>query len=720
MVFGISDSGLPSGGIASLDYTKIKDRRGVFMSESVNELRNIGLVGHGGAGKTSLAETLLFDAGATNRLGSVDEGNSVMDFEPEEVRRHISINTAFHHYTWKKHRVNIIDTPGDANFFSDARFCLQAADGAIVVIEAIEGVKVQTEQAWEFADRLEMPRVVFINKMDRDRADFLGTLKDVAETFTSKPILLQLPIGAEANFKGLVDLISQKAYFYEKTGKSKTGEIPADMEEKVATERETLIENIAEADDALLEKYLDGHPLTDEELMQGLRAGTLGRAFVPVLCGSATGNIGADRLMDFINDCFPSPFDRGPKVGIDPATGDMIERRPAPDEPFSALVFKTIADPYAGRLSIFRVYSGTVRPDRFFYNATKETKERYGQLLRMAGRDQEAVPQAGPGEIVAVAKLKETATGDTLCDESNKIRFESVEPLPAMMSYAIEPKSKKDEDKVFISLSRLLEEDRTLRLDRDQQTREIVISGMGQIHLEAIIEKLKRKFGVEVNLKTPKIPYKETIKQSVKGVVYRHKKQSGGRGQFAEVHFDIFPLEEGKGFEFDEALTGMNVPRNFVPAVEKGLVEAMRSGVLAGYPVVDVKVRFYDGKSHDVDSSEMAFKIAASMCFKKGFQEANPTLLEPIMNLSVTVPEDYMGDVIGDLNGRRGRVLGMDAKGKRQVIRAKVPMAEILSYAPDLTSMTGGRGAFTTEFDHYEEVPAQMVQKIIEQAKSKE
>ncbi len=690
------------------------------MSESVNELRNIGLVGHGGAGKTALAESLLFGAGVTKRLGSVEEGNTVMDFEPEEVRRHTSISTAFHQYTWKKHKVNIMDTPGDANFFSDARTCLQAADSAIVVVEAIDGVKVQTEQAWEFADQIEMPRVVFINKMDRDRADFFGTLKNLAEIFNPKPILLQLPIGTEENFKGVVDLLSQKAYFYEKAGKSKVGEIPAEIQDQVATEREALIENIAEADDALLEKYLDGHPLTIEELMGGLRAGTLARAFVPVMCGSATRNIGIDRMMDFISDCFPSPLDRGPKVGIDPLSGESVERRPAPDEPFSALVFKTIADPYAGRLSIFRVYSGTVRADGSFYNATKETKERYGQLLKLAGREQESVSQAGPGDIVAVAKLKETTTGNTLCDESNKIRFESVEPLPTLMSYAIEPRSKKDEDKVFISLSRMLEEDPTLRLDRDQQTREIIISGIGQIHLETVMEKLKRKFGVEVNLKTPKIPYKETIKRSVKEVIYRHKKQSGGRGQFAEVHFDIFPLEEGKGFEFDVALTGMNVPRNFVPAVEKGLVEAMQSGVLAGYPVVDVKVRFHDGKSHDVDSSEMAFKIAASMCFKKGFQDANPTLLEPIMNLSVTVPEDYMGDVIGDLNGRRGKVLGVDTKGKRQVIRARVPMAEILSYSPDLTSMTGGRGAFTTEFDHYEEVPAQIVPKIIERAKSPE
>ena len=413
------------------------------MNGSVNELRNVGLVGHGGAGKTSLSEALLFDAGVTKRLGSVDEGNSVMDFEPEEMRRHTSISTAFHQYTWKKHKVNIIDTPGDANFFSDARSCLQVADGAVVVVEAIDGVKVQTEQAWEFADQLEMPRVVFINKMDRDRADFFGTLKDVSEIFTPKPILLQLPIGAEENFKGAVDLISQKAYFYERGGKSKVGEIPSEMEDQVATEREALIENIAEADDALLEKYLEGHPLTDEELMQGLRTGTLGLAFVPVLCGSATKNIGVDRLMDFINDCFPSPLDRGPKVGIDPITGDKTERKPSPDEPFSALVFKTITDPYTGRLSIFKVYSGTLGADSAFYNATKETKERYGQLLKMAGREQDSVPQAGPGDILAVAKLKETVTGDTLCHESNKIRFESVKPLPTLMSYAIQPKARR-------------------------------------------------------------------------------------------------------------------------------------------------------------------------------------------------------------------------------------------------------------------------------------
>jgi elongation factor G len=686
------------------------------MGKSIKELRNVALVGHGSSGKTSLSEALLFVGGVTTRLGRVDEGSSMMDFEPEEIKRKISITSAFHQYPWKKHTVNIIDTPGDANFFSDTRSCLQGADGAIVVVEAIDGVKVQTEQAWEVADQLDMPRVVFVNKMDRERADFMRTLRDLSEIFQPKPVILQLPIGAEDNFQGVVDLMTQRAYFYGKDGKAETKEIPGDMKDQAASEREALMENIAEADDALLEKYLDGEPLTDEELANGLRTGTLTGAFVPVLCGSATKNIAVDLLMDGINACMPSPLDRGLKGGTDPATGEVKERRPDADEPFSALVFKTIADPYAGRLTIFRVYSGTLKPDSVFYNASKDAKERCGQILQVAGKEQISIAEAGPGDIAAIAKLKETTTGDTLCTEADKIIFQSLETLPSVISYAIEPKSKGDEDKIFTSLSRLLEEDPTLKLERDAQTKEIIISGMGQIHIETMVEKLKRKFGVEVVLNPPKIPYKETIKQAAKGVVYRHKKQSGGRGQFAEVHFDVFPLEEGKGFEFEQALVGMNVPRNFVPAVEKGIVEAMHSGVLAGYPVVDVKVRFYDGKSHEVDSSEMAFKIAASMCFKKGLKEAKPTMLEPIVNLTVTVREEYMGDVIGDLNSRRGKVLGMEAKGKNQVIRAQVPMAEILSYVPDLTSMTGGRGSFTYEFDHYAEVPAHIMQKIADGA----
>ena len=688
------------------------------MSESVKTLRNIALVGHGSGGKTSLAEALLFNGGAIKRLGRIEDGTTVMDFEPEEVRRTVSISTAFHQYPWKKHHVNVFDTPGDANFFADTRSCLQGADSAIVVVESVDGVKVQTEQAWDVSDHLALPRLVFINKMDRERADFRKTFRDITDTFKPKPVLLQLPIGAEDNFKGVVDLISQKAYEYGKDGKAKPTEIPSELQDEAASEREALMENIAEADDALLEKYLEGESLSEEELINGLRAGTLAQAFVPVLCGSATKNIGIDLLMDCINTCLPSPLDRAMLPAEDPENGEKKQFKPDPADPFSALVFKTVADPYAGRLSILRVFSGTLSPDSTFYNASKNTKERFGQLLRMGGKEQKPVTMAaGPGDIVAIAKLKETVTGDTLCDETGKIRFQNLATLPTLISYAIAPKSKGDEDKVFSSISRLLEEDPTLRLDRNAETKEIVISGMGQIHIETMVEKLKRKFGVEVTLDTPKVPYKETIKKPVKGVVYRHKKQSGGRGQFAEVHFDVSPLPEGQGFEFEQALVGMNVPRNFVPAVEKGIMEALPSGVLAGYPVVDVKVRFYDGKSHEVDSSEMAFKIAASMCFKKGLQEANPTMLEPIMKLEVMVREDFMGDVIGDLNSRRGRVLGMEAKGRNQLIQAHVPMAEILRYAPDLTSMTGGRGSFTAEFDHYEEMPAPIIQKVVEQEK---
>ncbi len=687
------------------------------MDESVKLLRNVALIGHGGAGKTSLAEALLFNAAVITRLGKVDDGNSVMDFEPEEIRRNISISTAFHQYPWKKHNVNIIDTPGDANFFADTRSCLQSADGAVVVIEAIDGLKVQTEQAWEIADQLEIPRLVFVNKMDRERADFSKTFSDVAESFDTKPIVVQIPIGAEEDFKGVVDLISKKAYVYDGGGKASITEIPAEMQDEVATERETLMENIAETDDTMLEKYLDGQLLSDEELFEGLRTGTLNRSFVPVLCGSATKNIGIDLLMDFISACLPSPMERGAVPAEDLATEQMKQIDPETEAPFSALVFKTIADPYAGRLSVIRIFSGTLKPDGSFFNASKDKKERFGQLLKIAGKEQKPMVSAGPGDILAIAKLKETNTGDTLCTEANKICFQKLAPPPALISYAMAPKSKGDEDKIFTSLSKLLEEDPTLKLDRNIETKEIVISGVGQIHIETMVEKLKRKFGVEVDLNLPKIPYKETIKNSAKGVVYRHKKQSGGRGQFAEVHFDVSPLPEGTGFEFKEDLTGMNVPRNFVPAVEKGIRETMGSGVQAGYPVVDVRVRFYDGKSHEVDSSEMAFKIAASMCFKKGLQQANPTMLEPIMNLTVTVREDFMGDVIGDLNSRRGKVLGMEVQGKNQIIQAQIPMAEIQRYALDLTSMTGGRGTFASEFDHYAEVPAHIIQKLIEKEK---
>jgi elongation factor G len=644
-----------------------------------------------------------------------------MDFEPEELKRRSSISSGFHQLSWKNHTVNLIDTPGDQNFFSDTKSSMQAADGAVVVIDAVDGVKVQTELAWEFAKKtFNQPCVIFINKLDRERADFNRTFEDAKVSFEPKPIILQLPIGAETEFKGVVDLIRNKAYVYGADGNPKKEDIPAEMQELVESEREALIENIAEADDALIERYLEGEELSDEELNAALRSGTLSNTFVPVVCGSATQNIGIDLLMDFVTTSMPSPVDRGARTGVDYSTGDEIERAPDENAPFSAFVVKTVADAYAGRLSIFRVVSGKLGSDGTFFNPNKDTKERFTQLLTIAGKEQKTATEAGPGSIVAVAKLKETRTGDTLCDEAGKIKYTCAEPLPSLISFALTAKSKGEEDKIFISLTKLLEEDPSVKLDRVAETKEILLSGLGQIHVETILDKLKRKFSVEAQLNTPKVPYRETIKGKTR-VQGKHKKQTGGHGQFGDCWIQIEPLPRGKGFEFVDAIVGGAIPKTYIPAVEKGIVEASQKGVLADFPAVDFKVTLDDGSYNQVDSSEMAFKIAGSLAFKKAVEGANPTLLEPIMKVTITTPEDYMGDIMGDLNGRRGRVLGMDNAGKNQVINAQVPMAEFLSYASDLRSMTGGRGIFTMEFSHYDEVPAQIAEKIIEEAnRSKE
>lgn len=685
------------------------------MENKAEQLRNVGLISHVAAGKTSVAEAFLFNGKATTRLGNVDEGTSNLDFEPEEIKRKITISTSFHHCGWKKQVINIIDTPGDDNFLSDTKLSLQACDGAVVLIDAAAGVKVGTEKVWGFADNEQLPIIIFVNKLDRERSDFYKTLEDISASFEIKATPVFLPIGKEDKFTGLVDLIKMKAYLYSKdaSGKFDTADIPEDMNDIVAEWREKMIENIVEANDDLMEKYLEGESLSDQEIVDTLMLGIKSRIVIPVVCGSGLMNVGIPQLMNLIVEGLPSPLERQPKEGTKPGSDELIKRSPTYDGPFSALIFKTVADPFAGKLSILRVFSGTLQPDSSVYNVNKEAKEKLGQLLAMEGKKQKPLEIAGPGDIVAIAKLKETSTGDTLCSPNEAIIYKPADPLPPVISYAVEAKVKGSEDKVFSSLAKLLEEDPTLKLERDQTTSEIILSGTGQIHLEATCEKLNRKFGVDVNLNPVKIPYRETIKKPVQHVIYRHKKQSGGRGQFAEVHFDVSPLERDSGFEFDEALTGMNVPRNFVPAVEKGLQEALLSGVLAGYPIVDLKVRFFDGKSHDVDSSEMAFKIAASMCLKKAIQEASPVLLEPIMKMEVTVPEDVMGDVMGDLNGRRGKVLGMDSHGKYQAIKAQVPMAEVLKYALDLNSLTGGRGSFRTEHSHYEEVPTQLAEKVI-------
>jgi len=682
------------------------------MTETVDKIRNIALVGHGNSGKTSLAEVMLYQTGVTSRLGRVEDGNTAMDFEPEELKRNISISSGFHQFNWKKHSVTLVDTPGDQNFFTDTKFCMQAVDGAVVLVDAVDGVKVQTDQAWNFAQSLKLPCVILINKLDRERADFARAFQDAVKSFEPKPVVLHLPIGTESNFKGIVDLIAMKAYTYDANGKATAIDIPPDMQSFVEDEREKLVENIAEADDTLLERYLEGDPITDDELKAALKKGTTSRIFSPVLCASAIKAVGIDLLMDFIVNSMPSPLDRMPKVGIDPVVGNEIERAPDPDAPFSAFVFKTVADPYAGRLSIFRVISGKLGADGSFYNVNKDVKERFNQLLTIAGKEQKQVKSAGPGSIVAVAKLKETFTGDTLCDEANKIKFPFPEPLPTLITFAITTKGSGDEDKIFISLTKMLEEDSALKLERTAETKEILLSGRGQVHIEAAIEKLKRKYNVEVHLKTPKVPYRETIKKKVR-VQGRHKKQSGGHGQFGDCWIQMEPLPRGSGFEFVDAIVGGSVPRSYIPAVEKGIIEASQKGVLAGYPCVDFRVTLDDGSYHAVDSSEMAFKIAGSLAFKKAVAEAKPVLLEPILNVEITTPEEFMGDIMGDLNSRRGRVLGMDSEGKYQVIKANVPMSEFLSYAPDLTSMTGGRGVYSMTFSHYDEVPALISEKLL-------
>jgi len=692
------------------------------MERKSEQIRNVALIAHVGSGKTSLAEAMLFNGKGTSRLGRVDDGTSNFDFEPEEVKRRITISTSIHHCDWKKHIINIIDTPGDDNFLSDTKACLQAADGVVVVIDATAGVKFGTQKVWAFADELQLPRIIYVSKMDRERSNFYGVVEEVKKTFEVKATPVFLPIGSEDKFEGLVDLIRMKAYRFAKdgSGKFEESDVPADMKDEADEWREKMIENIVEADDEVMEKYLDGKELSPQEVEGTFVKGTKSGLLIPVTCGSSTFNIGVPQVMNLIVQGLSAPSDRPVLQGKRPGKDEVVQRKPAPDEALSALVFKTVADPFAGKLTLLRVCSGTLNSDSTVYNANRGTKEKFGQLLLLEGKKQQPIEAAVPGDIVAIPKLKETVTGETLCAENDPIVYTPTQPLPPVISYAVEAKVKGTEDKLFSSFARLLEEDPTLRLERDQATSEIILSGAGQIHLEATCEKLARKFGVEVNLKPVKVPYRETVKRPVQGVVYRHKKQSGGRGQFAEVHFDVSPRERGAGYEFENALVGMNVPRNFVPAVEKGINEALKFGVLAGYPLVDLKVRFYDGKSHEVDSSEMAFKIAASMCLKKGVQDANPTLLEPIMKLEIFVPEDSMGDVMGDLNSRRGRVLGMDTQGRTQVIKAQAPMAEVLKYAIDLNALTAGRGTFKSEFSHYEEVPAQLAEKVIAEAKKTE
>jgi elongation factor G len=686
------------------------------MSGKTTQIRNLVLIGHASCGKTSLAEALLFGAGATSRQGKVDDGSSVLDYEPEEIKRQITISSAFHHYQWKKHTVYLADTPGDDNFLADSRATLHVGDGAVVVVDAVDGVKVGTEKVWQTANQYNLPRLAYINKMDRDRADFHQAVKEIREVLEVQAVPLQLPIGREAGFKGVVDLISQKAYTPGGGGKLEAGPIPDDLKAEVEALRSDLLNFAAESDDALIEKFLEEGELSPEEIHRGLRLGTLQGNFVPVLCGATYNNLGYPLLLDAINLYLPSPEDRGQIKGQKPGSQEEVALTADPDGPLAAQVFKTVADPYAGRLSIFRIYCGTMQADSTVFNASRAVPERFGQLFLLEGKGQKAVASLGPGAFGAVAKLKETVTGDTLASEADPIILPAIPPSRPMVTFAVAPKKQGEEDKVFSSLSKLIEEDPSLTLTRNTETKEILLSGVGSVHMEATAEKLKRKFGVEVHLKSPKVPYRETFKGTVK-VQGKYKRQSGGRGQYGDTWLELEPLPRGGGFEFVDKIVGGVIPRQYIPSVEKGIVEAKNTGILAGFPVVDFRVTLYDGSFHEVDSSDMAFKIAGSMGFKKGCEQANPTLLEPIMKMIVTVPEENMGDIIGDLNGRRGRILGVEALGRQQVITAHVPMNEVLLYAPDLISKTGGRGTFEMEFDHYEEVPPHLAEKIISEAK---
>ena len=686
-------------------------------AEEVARIRNIGIVGQGGVGKTFLADALVLAAGATNRLGKVDDGSSLFDFEPEEIRRKTTIASAFHHCTWRKHEITIADTPGYSVFQAETRSTLAAMTGAVLVLSPHGEVKVELERAWNWCGELGIPVLGFMSRLDREETDFTAALAPVAAALATKVVPVTSPIGSTTTFNGYVDLITMKGYtFGAEFAPPKEGPVPSDLEGAAHEHRDRLLEAVAETDDTLLEHYLESGELSEEEIRRGLRAAVQGRTFLPLFVGAAPKGIGTTALLDAIVDLCASPADLPPIEAVDAKTGAAVARPADPSAPFCALVFKTVMDPFAGKLSVMRVFSGKATSDSTVLNASRDAKERFGQLLRLEGKKQSPIASAVAGEICAVAKLKDTATGDTLADEKAPVLLPKLPTFDAVISFAVQPKSKADEEKATQSLHKMMEEDPALHIERDAESREIIVSGSGQLHVEVAVERLKRKYGVEVELKAPKVPYRETIKGRAE-VQGKYKKQSGGRGQFADTWIKLEPLPRGGGFEFVDEIVGGSIPRQYIPAVEKGIREAMPRGILTGSPVVDFRVRLFDGSYHTVDSSEMAFKIAASMGFKQALEQARPVLLEPIMHLEVTVPDESMGDVIGDLNSRRGKVLGVDPKPPNQVIRAQVPMAEVLKYAPDLRAMTSGRGDFHMSFSHYEEVPPHLSERVIKEVR---
>jgi len=675
------------------------------------------LVGHGHSGKTSLVAGALFASGATNRLTRVDEGNTVTDFDEEEVARKLTISTAIAAAEWNKKKINLIDTPGFNTFLIDTQAALVAAEAALVIVDGVAGVEVQTEKVWSYCDEFKLPRAIVINKLDRERSSFDRTLENVQSVFGRTVIPIHLPIGSEREFKGIVDVIRMKAYTYtpDGDGKGKEGEVPANLADAAQKAHEALIEMVAEGNDKLLEEFFDKGTLPTDEIIEGLRDAVRQMRMYPVLCASGLHNIGTDLLLNFILEDFPAPSHQGPWKGT--LNGKEIERPFKDSEPVSAFVFKTVADPFAGRVSYFKVISGIVRNDANVVHVRTGAAERLAHIGVLAGKTIQAVPELHAGDIGAVAKLKETLTGDTLTDKASPIAYPAVILPEPSIAYAISAKTRNDEDRMGHAVHKILEEDPALRFYRDPQTKEFLLAGTGQQHVEVIVSRLKKRYGVDVELHAPKIPYRETIrgKADVQG---RHKKQTGGHGQFGDCWIRVEPLPRGAKFSFENEVFGGAIPRNFIPAIEKGIVEAAEKGYLAGFPMVDFRVVVYDGSYHDVDSSEMSFKLAARKAFRAAMEQAKPTLLEPVMNVEVRAPVEYAGDLMGDMNSRRGRIAGMDTKGGTQIIKAQVPMAEMLSYQNDLTSMTQGRATFSMEFDHYDYVPQIQAEKVIAAAKA--
>lgn len=687
----------------------------------VDMIRNVAVVSAAGAGKTSLLEALLYTAGAIPAMGSVGSGNTVSDFEPEEVHRKVSVSTAVAQCTWKGVTLNLLDTPGALSFLGEAKLALHAVDGVLIVLGAATGVRTELEKLWGMINDIGLPCVLFVNELDKDRTALAPALKAFEEALEIAAVPVTIPIGSEGNLAGVVQIVEHAAYRpVGGSPKAQRDEVPADLRSQAGEARKTLVESAAETDDGLVEKYLAESDLDEAEILRGMKAGTAARKFVPAICGSAARNIGTAPLLDALAAFLPSPVEAAalrPVKGTDPNTGEEVVRAPSAGDPFSAFVFKTLIDPFAGHLSYLRVLSGTQQADTPFFNASRRVKEKGGHLFSILGKKYTPVPQAVAGDIVAIAKLKDTQTGDTVCEEKHPILFPRVSLPKPVFSFALEPKAKSDIEKVSVGLHKLVEEDPMLEFTRNPETKEMVLGGMGQLHVDVTFEKLRRKYGVEVDIHVPKVPYKETIRRMAQAQG-KYKKQTGGHGQYGDCWLQVDPLPRGGGFEFASKVVGGAIPRNFIPAIEKGVVEAMQEGGLAGFPVVDVRVTVYDGSYHVVDSSEMSFKIAASMGFKKAMEQAAPVLLEPVMHVEVVTPDDVVGTVIGDLNSRRGRIIGVSAKGHAEMIEASVPLAEMLTYAPMLNSITGGRATYGMEFATYEEVPRDLAARVVEEHKA--